>query len=67
MNPEEVKIEAKKILDEMAHNINLTVIRHFAYILVKVFKALFQRIYVNEEGVQMVKILFFSQGSITEC
>ena len=42
----------------MAHNLNMTAIRHFAYVLVKVFKALFQRVYVNEEGVQMVGEFF---------
>ena len=54
VSPEEVRKEAKAILDEMAHNLNMTAIRHFAYVLVRVFKALFQRVYVNEEGVQMV-------------
>lgn len=38
----------------MAHQLNMTAIRHFAYVLVKIFKALFQRVYVNEDGVAMV-------------
>ena len=61
VSPEEVRKEVKAILDEMAHNLNMTAIRHFAYVLVKVFKALFQRVYVNEEGVQMVGEFLQSQ------
>ena len=46
--------EAEDIVNEMAHTFRLGVIRGFAVVLVKVMKQLFQRIYVNEEGVQKV-------------
>ena len=46
--------EVSLILDEMAHALTMRVVRSFAYFLIKVFKALFRRVYVNEEGVQMV-------------
>lgn len=38
----------------MAHNLRIGAIRSFAFFLVKVFKALFRRIYVNTEGVERV-------------
>ena len=50
----DVMAEANAILDEMAHTLNMTAIRGFAYALVKVFKALFNRVYVNTEGIQQV-------------
>ena len=46
--------EAEEILNEMAHNLKMGAIRGFAVFLVKVMKQLFQRIYVNEEGIQKV-------------
>ena len=52
MTVESVTAQAEAILDEMAHNLNLKAIRGFAMFLVKVLKALFKRIYVNEEGIQ---------------
>jgi len=48
--------EVTAILDEMGHALTLKAIRSFAYFLIKVFKALFRRVYVNEEGVQMVRL-----------
>lgn len=51
---EKVQKEAIEILDDMAHSLNLKAVRGFAYVLVKVFKALFRRVYVNDEGIQRV-------------
>ncbi|KAK6997966.1 dihydroxyacetone phosphate acyltransferase [Biomphalaria glabrata] len=51
----EVMAEASAILDEMAHNQNMGAIRSFAFVLVKIFKALYQRIYVNVDGIQKVR------------
>ena len=48
--------EAEAVVDEMAHNLRVGVIRGFAIFLVKVMKSLFQRIYVNEEAIQKVRI-----------
>jgi glycerone phosphate O-acyltransferase len=53
----EVQKEAQAILDEMAHSLNLKAVRGFAYFLIKIFKSLFQRIYVNEEGVRQLRKL----------
>ena len=50
----DVMKEAEEIVNEMAHTFRLGVIRGFAIFLVKVMKQLFQRIYVNEEGIQKV-------------
>jgi glycerone phosphate O-acyltransferase len=47
--------EAEAVVDEMAHNLRVGVIRGFAIFLVKVMKSLFQRIYVNEEAIQKVR------------
>lgn len=51
----DVMKEAEEIVNEMAHTFRLGVIRGFAIFLVKVMKQLFQRIYVNEEGIQKVR------------
>lgn len=53
---EELLKEAEAILDEMAHALSLNAVRGFAFFLIKIFKQLFQRIYVNEEGIQMVRL-----------
>jgi len=50
--------EVSAILDEMGHALTMKAVRGFAYVLIKVFKALFRRVYVNEEGVQMVRLHF---------
>ena len=60
----ELTTEAAVILDEMGHNINMGAIRGFAFFLVKIFKQLYNHIYVNEDGIQKVKnrtvtLLFF--------
>lgn len=52
---EELLREAEAILDEMAHALSMKSVRGFAFFLIKVFKQLFQRVYVNEEGVQMLR------------
>ena len=52
---EEVTAEALSILDEMAHNQRMGAIRGFSYALIKIFKSLYRRIYVNVEGIQKVK------------
>ncbi|GAB1607511.1 glycerol-3-phosphate acyltransferase 1, mitochondrial-like [Argonauta hians] len=51
----ELTSQAAVILDEMAHNINMSSIRGFAFFLVKVLKQLFSHIYVNEDGIQQVR------------
>lgn len=50
----EVINQAKTIVDEMAHNLRTGAIRVFAFFLMKVLKQLYQRIYVNEEGIEKV-------------
>jgi len=50
-----VLAEASSILDEMAHDISMASIRGFAFALIKIFKALFSRVYVNDEGVQKLR------------
>ncbi|KAM4043279.1 dihydroxyacetone phosphate acyltransferase-like [Anomaloglossus baeobatrachus] len=44
--------QATEILDEMGQNLNLAAIRMFALTLSKVFKRLFHKVCVNEEGIQ---------------
>lgn len=52
-----VEKEADEILNEMAHNFNMGSIRFFAFFMVKVFKSLFRRIYVNADGIQQLREL----------
>uniref|UniRef100_A0A3Q4BJG8 Phospholipid/glycerol acyltransferase domain-containing protein n=1 Tax=Mola mola TaxID=94237 RepID=A0A3Q4BJG8_MOLML len=51
----EVQEEASAILEEMAHSLQLSTIRFFAFILSKIFKTLFRGICVNEEGIQRLQ------------
>lgn len=51
----EVTAEAVSILNEMAHNQRMKAIRGFAYFLVKIFKSLYKRVYVNVDGIQKVR------------
>lgn len=44
--------EASEILDEMSHNLRLGAIRFFAFALSKIFKQIFSKVCVNEEGIQ---------------
>lgn len=48
--------EASEILDEMSHKLRLGVIRFFAFTLSKIFKQIFSKVCVNEEGIQKVSI-----------
>lgn len=52
---DEVQEEASAILEEMAHSLQLSTIRFFAFTLSKVFKTLFRSICVNEEGIQRLQ------------
>nr|XP_046228405.1 dihydroxyacetone phosphate acyltransferase [Scatophagus argus] len=53
--PDDVQEEASAILEEMAHCLQLSTIRFFAFMLSKVFKTLFRSICVNEEGIQRLQ------------
>ena len=44
---EDVMTEARKILDEMAHQFDLKYVRLLGYILIKVFARIYKHIYVN--------------------
>uniref|UniRef100_A0A8C9VX98 Glyceronephosphate O-acyltransferase n=1 Tax=Scleropages formosus TaxID=113540 RepID=A0A8C9VX98_SCLFO len=50
-----IREEASGILEEMAHRLRLGTVRFFAYSLSKAFKALFQRVRVNEDGIQRLQ------------
>lgn len=52
---EEVREDALGILEEMSQNLQLGFIRLMAYMLTKVFKRLFSGIFVNMEGLNMVR------------
>ncbi|KAM8726182.1 dihydroxyacetone phosphate acyltransferase [Acanthopagrus schlegelii] len=52
---DDVQEEASAILEEMAHCLQLSTVRFFAYTLSKVFKTLFRSICVNEEGIQRLQ------------
>ncbi|XP_030052302.1 dihydroxyacetone phosphate acyltransferase isoform X2 [Microcaecilia unicolor] len=51
-SPDIIQEEAMEILEEMGHSLRLGAIRFFAFTLSKAFKKLFQRVCVNEEGIQ---------------
>ncbi|XP_056422988.1 dihydroxyacetone phosphate acyltransferase-like isoform X2 [Hyla sarda] len=46
--------QAAQILDEMGHNLKLGAIRLFALSLSKIFKNLYQKVFVNPEGIQQL-------------
>lgn len=48
--------EACQILDEMSHKLRLGAIRFFAFALSKIFKQIYSKVCVNEEGIQKVSI-----------
>ncbi|KAF7666496.1 hypothetical protein LDENG_00105360 [Lucifuga dentata] len=50
-----IQEEALTILEEMAHCMQLSTIRFFAFTLTKAFKVLFRSICVNEEGIQRLQ------------
>uniref|UniRef100_A0A087XC77 Glyceronephosphate O-acyltransferase n=1 Tax=Poecilia formosa TaxID=48698 RepID=A0A087XC77_POEFO len=52
---DEIQLEAEAILEEMAHRLQLTTVRFFAFTLSKIFKTLFRSICVNEEGIQRLQ------------
>uniref|UniRef100_H3DPA9 Glyceronephosphate O-acyltransferase n=1 Tax=Tetraodon nigroviridis TaxID=99883 RepID=H3DPA9_TETNG len=52
---EEVQEEASAILEEMAHCLQLSTVRFFAFTLSKIFKTLFRSICVNEDGIQRLQ------------
>ena len=56
---DEVMSQANSIVDEMAHNLRMGAIRGFSFFLIKIFKQLYRRIYVNEEGIEKVSYFFF--------
>ncbi|POI30142.1 hypothetical protein CIB84_006109 [Bambusicola thoracicus] len=56
-SPDIIQEEAVEILDEMGHSMQLGTVRFFAFTLSKIFKQLFQRVCVNEEGMQRGSIL----------
>uniref|UniRef100_A0A8C9FYM5 Phospholipid/glycerol acyltransferase domain-containing protein n=1 Tax=Pavo cristatus TaxID=9049 RepID=A0A8C9FYM5_PAVCR len=54
-SPDIIQEEAMEILDEMGHSMQLGTVRFFAFTLSKIFKQLFQRVCVNEEGMQRLQ------------
>ena len=52
--------EASQILDEMSHKLRLGAIRFLAFARSKIFKQIFSKVCVNEEGIQKVSIAFYS-------
>ncbi|NWU91581.1 GNPAT acyltransferase, partial [Upupa epops] len=54
-SPDIIQEEAVEILDEMGHSMQLGAVRFFAFTLSKIFKQLFQRVCVNEEGMQRLQ------------
>uniref|UniRef100_G1NHV4 Dihydroxyacetone phosphate acyltransferase n=1 Tax=Meleagris gallopavo TaxID=9103 RepID=G1NHV4_MELGA len=54
-SPDIIQEEATEILDEMGHSMQLGTVRFFAFTLSKIFKQLFQRVCVNEEGMQRLQ------------
>lgn len=55
LSRQEVMDQVRSILDEMAHNLRNQAVRTFAFFLIRTFKQLYQRIYVNVEGVEKVR------------
>ncbi|KAM6217495.1 dihydroxyacetone phosphate acyltransferase [Rhynchocyon petersi] len=47
--------EANEILEEMSHKLRLGAIRFFAFTLSKIFKQIFSKVCVNEEGIQKLQ------------
>ncbi|XP_061846909.1 dihydroxyacetone phosphate acyltransferase isoform X2 [Colius striatus] len=54
-SPDIIQEEAVEILDEMGHSMQLGAVRFFAFTLSKIFKRLFRRVCVNEEGMQRLQ------------
>ncbi|KAM7395057.1 hypothetical protein PAMA_006689 [Pampus argenteus] len=51
----DVQEEVSAILEEMAHHLQISTVRFFAFTLSKIFKVLFRSICVNEEGIQRLQ------------
>ncbi|XP_021504162.1 dihydroxyacetone phosphate acyltransferase isoform X1 [Meriones unguiculatus] len=47
--------EASKILEEMSHKLRMGAVRFFAFVLSKIFKQIFSKVCVNEEGIQKLQ------------
>ncbi|GAB1293805.1 Dihydroxyacetone phosphate acyltransferase [Apodemus speciosus] len=47
--------EASEILEEMSHKLRIGAIRFFAFVLSKIFKQIFSKVCVNEEGIQKLQ------------
>lgn len=52
---DELQGEVCEILDEMCHKLQLGAIRVFAFALSKIFKQIFSKVCVNEEGIQKLQ------------
>ncbi|KAK7906909.1 hypothetical protein WMY93_015521 [Mugilogobius chulae] len=55
LSMEEVKEDARLLLEEMSQNLQLGFIRLMGYTMTKVFKRLYTNIYVNMEGLNMLQ------------
>ncbi|XP_075900649.1 dihydroxyacetone phosphate acyltransferase [Nelusetta ayraudi] len=55
LSVDEVKEDARSILEEMSQNLQLSFIRLMSYVLTKVFKRLFSGIFVNVEGLNTLQ------------
>ncbi|KAK7907576.1 hypothetical protein WMY93_016188 [Mugilogobius chulae] len=54
-NADDLQEEASGIFEEMAHRMQLSTVRFFAFALTKAFKTLFKSICVNEDGIQRLQ------------
>lgn len=54
-SPQALREEACQILDEMSHKLRLGAIRFFAFALSKIFKQIYSKVCVNEEGIQKLQ------------
>ena len=61
MTREQLSKEAEAIANEMGHELNLKAVRTLAFFLIKIFKALFRRVYVNEDEVHKVSDMNISE------
>lgn len=55
LSVDEVREDARGILEEMSQNLQLSFIRLMGYVLSKVFKRLFSGVFVNVEGLNTVR------------
>jgi glycerone phosphate O-acyltransferase len=52
-----IQLEAKKILDEMAHQFDLKYVRMLGYVLIKVFTRIYKHIYYNSDILNNLQVL----------